>query len=152
MYLSALSARYATRGIPYSRIAKLAQLPPSPRAGQSSDETQRAHGYRWRHRRFSSISARLSFRDSHRSLTRLPQCGACRGAAVSGIYASLILKHSLPNAPRLRQKYHSWMQSAELRELTASEELTLEQEYAMQRELFPSLSPDQSSPYGVPRR
>ncbi len=39
------------------------------------------------------------------------------------------------------QKYHTWMQSAELRELTASEELTLEQEYAMQRELpsVPSL-------------
>jgi hypothetical protein len=38
------------------------------------------------------------------------------------------------------------MQSAELRELTASEELTLEQEYAMQREscLFPgqTCSPD----------
>lgn len=38
------------------------------------------------------------------------------------------------------------MQSAELRELTASEELTLEQEYAMQRELslFPgqTFSPD----------
>src|SRR5579863_4655727 len=33
-----------------------------------------------------------------------------------------------------KQKYHTWMQSAELRELTASEELTLEQEYAMQRE------------------
>jgi hypothetical protein len=34
------------------------------------------------------------------------------------------------------------MQSAELRELTASEELTLEQEYAMQRELLsPLMSP-----------
>ncbi|KAI9508288.1 acyl-CoA N-acyltransferase [Russula earlei] len=32
-----------------------------------------------------------------------------------------------------RYRYHAWMQSAELRALTASEELTLEQEYAMQR-------------------
>jgi hypothetical protein len=44
------------------------------------------------------------------------------------------------------------MQSAELRELTASEELTLEQEYAMQRELFPSFSLDQTSPDEVLRR
>lgn len=31
------------------------------------------------------------------------------------------------------ETYHAWMQSAELRDLTASEELTLEEEYAMQR-------------------
>ncbi|KAH8982445.1 acyl-CoA N-acyltransferase [Lactarius hatsudake] len=31
------------------------------------------------------------------------------------------------------ETYHAWMQSTELRELTASEELTLEEEYAMQR-------------------
>ncbi|KAI0271294.1 GNAT domain-containing protein [Gloeopeniophorella convolvens] len=31
------------------------------------------------------------------------------------------------------ETYHAWMQSPELRELTASEELTLEEEYAMQR-------------------
>uniref|UniRef100_A0A0B6ZKN0 Uncharacterized protein n=2 Tax=Arion vulgaris TaxID=1028688 RepID=A0A0B6ZKN0_9EUPU len=30
-------------------------------------------------------------------------------------------------------KYHSWMESEELRELTASERLTLEEEYDMQR-------------------
>ncbi len=45
------------------------------------------------------------------------------------------------------------MQSAELRELTASEELTLEQEYAMQREPFWSLSPDPNrGPDGELRR
>ncbi|KAI9432558.1 acyl-CoA N-acyltransferase [Lactarius psammicola] len=31
------------------------------------------------------------------------------------------------------ETYHTWMQSTELRDLTASEELTLEEEYAMQR-------------------
>ncbi|KAI9436008.1 acyl-CoA N-acyltransferase [Lactarius indigo] len=34
---------------------------------------------------------------------------------------------------RYVQTYHAWMQSTELRDLTASEELTLEEEYAMQR-------------------
>jgi hypothetical protein len=51
--------------------------------GQLGDETQRTHRYRRQHRRPSSLSARYSFRDSHRSLTRLPQSGACRGTAVS---------------------------------------------------------------------
>ncbi len=42
------------------------------------------------------------------------------------------------------------MQSEELRELTASEELTLEQEYAMQRELVLTLSLHQTcSPDGI---
>ena len=47
------------------------------------------------------------------------------------------------------------MQSAELRELTASEELTLEQEYEMQREpILNTLSLDHQicSPDGVLRR
>ena len=47
------------------------------------------------------------------------------------------------------------MQSAELRELTASEELTIEQEYEMQREPIPSsLSLDHHicSPDGILRR
>jgi len=39
----------------------------------------------------------------------------------------------VPYRPEHVEKYHTWMQSTELRELTASEELTLEQEYAMQR-------------------
>lgn len=33
-------------------------------------------------------------------------------------------------------RYHEWMQSAELLEQTASERLTLEQEYDMQRSWF----------------
>jgi hypothetical protein len=47
------------------------------------------------------------------------------------------------------------MQSAELRELTASEELTLEQEYEMQREPIPdplSLDHQICGPDGVLRR
>ncbi|GFR61246.1 N-acetyltransferase 9, partial [Elysia marginata] len=31
------------------------------------------------------------------------------------------------------QKYHGWMESDELRQLTASERLSLEEEYSMQR-------------------
>jgi len=49
-----------------------------------------------------------------------------------------LIKRCFPTMSRTyaKQKYHTWMQSAELRELTASEKLTLEQEYAMQRELL----------------
>lgn len=36
-------------------------------------------------------------------------------------------------AAPLPRRYHEWMKSEELRRLTASEPLTLEQEYAMQR-------------------
>ena len=33
-------------------------------------------------------------------------------------------------------RYHGWMQSAELRELTASEPLSLDEEHAMQQTWF----------------
>ncbi|XP_017007689.2 alpha/beta-tubulin-N-acetyltransferase 9 [Drosophila takahashii] len=39
----------------------------------------------------------------------------------------------VPYEARHVPKYHDWMSNAELRQLTASEELTLDEEYAMQR-------------------
>ena len=39
----------------------------------------------------------------------------------------------VPYRPEHVRKYHAWMESAELREATASERLTLEEELAMQR-------------------
>jgi hypothetical protein len=45
---------------------------------------------------------------------------------------SLFLTLKSLDAIPLIQKYHEWMQNEELQELTASEPLTLEEEYAMQ--------------------
>jgi len=39
----------------------------------------------------------------------------------------------VPYEARHVLKYHEWMSNEELRQLTASEELTLDEEYAMQR-------------------
>ena len=60
-----------------------------------------------------------------------------RSALLSATFIVSLIKRRFPTMPLpyAKQKYHTWMQNAELRELTASAELTLEQEYAMQREL-----------------
>lgn len=43
-------------------------------------------------------------------------------------------------------RYHKWMESEELRHLTASEPLTLEQEYAMQRSWREDEDSEESAP------
>lgn len=51
--------------------------------------------------------------------------------ACSCVHTSRLLL--VPYEPRHVPRYHAWMQSAELRRLTASEALSLEEEYDMQR-------------------
>jgi len=69
----------------------------------------------------------------------VPEQSMLRSVFPNAAFSRWHFTHSMC-ARNYGQKYHTWMQSAELRELTASEELTLEQEYAMQREL-PHLAP-----------
>ncbi len=136
-------------------------LPPRFAAGRvvrytaAQDAREREHRYRTPGRRLGTIQVTFLRSQylarpwlSQSSCPTRSQDRACRRkhSPASGHTRSCIAPWAL--TVRNLQKYHEWMTSAELRELTASEPLTLDEEYEMQRECGGFLS---KLPYPAPR-